>query len=230
MHTARWVALTLLGMTALVAAQAPLSQEPRYAVAFENTQFRILNMTVPPKDATLEHRHDRDLVTLSMMLNPVDTRTQSGAIGAKRPLGHTEITEYSGKPSAHRLENLGDAAYRLLAVENMKTDGWSTTPAVSAPGTQLTQESRAFRVYNVNLGRDRPQTSHTHAMPTLVILLNGKVMSDGPGEKAKANAPAPVGLKQLDGPGQWLLVPAGDTHHLVRLGSDEGRLVEIEVR
>jgi hypothetical protein len=55
-------------------------------------------------------------------------------------------------------------------------------------------------------------------------------MSDGPDKQAKANAPAPVGLKQLDQPGQWLLVPAGDTHHLVRLGTSDARVVEIEIR
>jgi hypothetical protein len=55
-------------------------------------------------------------------------------------------------------------------------------------------------------------------------------MSEGPDEKAKANAPAPVGLKQIDRPGQWVLVPAGDSHHLVRLGTDDGQLIEIEIR
>jgi hypothetical protein len=60
--------------------------------------------------------------------------------------------------------------------------------------------------------------------------VSGKVMSDGPDKQAKANAPAAVGLKQLDQPGQWVLVPAGDTHHLVRLGTNDARIVEIEVR
>jgi quercetin dioxygenase-like cupin family protein len=37
-------------------------------------------------------------------------------------------------------------------------------------------------------------------------------------------------LKQLTQPGQWILVPAGDTHHVVRLGAGDARIVEIEVR
>jgi hypothetical protein len=235
MHTVRWVALILFGVTALVAAQAPLSQEPRHKVAFENAELRILNVNVPPKDTTLEHKHELDIVTVSMMTKGTDTRTQPsgqpwGAVRTQQPLGNIQVTEYSGRPNSHRLENVGDGAFHLFAVENLKTNRWSTTPAVSAPATKLAQESRAFRVYTVSLGRERQQTSHTHAVPTIVILLNGKVMSDGSGEKAKQNAPAPVGLKQLDGTGQWVLVPAGDSHHLVRLGSDDGQLVEIEVR
>jgi hypothetical protein len=118
----------------------------------------------------------------------------------------------------------------LFAVENLRPSGWSTTPALTALGTTLARESRAFRAYSVTLGKDRSQTSHTHSVPTVVVLLGGKVMSEGPDEKAKANAPAAVGLKQMDRPGQWVLVPAGDTHHLVRLGNDDGQIVEIEVR
>jgi quercetin dioxygenase-like cupin family protein len=170
-----------------------------------------------------------------MMTSGTDTRVQSfgqawSAIRPRRPFGHIDVSEYSGKPTSHRLENVGDSPYHLFAVENLKATGWSATPAVSASATTLARESRSFRVYTVSLGRDRRQTSHTHAVPTIVILLGGKVMSDGPGEKAKEHVPAAVGLKQLDGTGQWLLVPAGDRHHLVRLGDEDGQLVEIEVR
>lgn len=222
-------------MAAGLTAQVPVSKEPRHQVVFENTQFRILNVNVPAKDTTLEHLHELDIVTVSMMKSGADTRMQSpgqpwGPVRPLRPLGHTEVTEYSGKAGSHRLENVGDSPYHLFAVENRRTSGWSPAAAVSAPGTTLTKEARSFRVYTISLGRDRSQTSHTHAVPTIVVLLNGKVMSEGPDEKAKANAPAPVGLKQLDGPGQWVLVPAGDSHHLVKLGTDESQLVEIEVR
>ena len=78
--------------------------------------------------------------------------------------------------------------------------------------------------------RETSQTSHTHAVPTIVVLVNGLVMSDGPDAQAKQHAPAPVGLKQLTQPGQWLLIPAGDTHHMVRLNTGEARVIEIEVR
>ena len=235
MHTARCVALILLAVTGLVAAQVPLSQEPRHRAAFENAQFRVLNVNLPPKDTTLEHKHELDLATVSMMTNPTETRTQSpgqpwSTPRPRRPFGHIDIAEYGGKPGSHRVENVGDGAYNLFAVENVKASSWTTLPALSAPATKLARESRAFRVYTVSLGRERQQTAHTHAVPTVVLLLSGKVMSDGPDKQAKQNAPAPVGLKQLDGPGQWLLVPAGDTHHLVRLGNEDGQLVEIEVR
>ena len=118
----------------------------------------------------------------------------------------------------------------MFAVENLKTSGWSTAPAASGLATKMTREARSFRLYDVNLSKDTSQTSHTHAVPTVAVLISGTVMSDGPDTQAKANPGAPVGLKQLTQPGQWILVPSGDTHHIVRLGVGDARVVEIEVR
>ena len=234
MNRFRCAGLFILVTTVVVSAQTPANKEPHHRTVFENTHFRILDVNVPPGETTLEHSHNLDLVTVSMT-NGADTRVQSpgqpwGAIRPRRALGDVETNEYSGKPNTHRLETVGNSPYHLFAVENLKSSGLSATPPLSAPGTTLAKESRSFRVYTVALGKERSQTSHTHAVPTIVLLLSGKVMSEGPDEKAKANAPAPVGLKQVDAPGQWVLVPAGDAHHLVRLGNDDGQIVEIEVR
>ena len=97
-------------------------------------------------------------------------------------------------------------------------------------GNEAGTESRAFRIYDVRLEGQRSQVAHTHAVATIAVLISGKAMSEGPDTQAKANAPAPVGLKQLDQPGQWILVPPGDKHYVVRLGTADARLVEIEVR
>jgi quercetin dioxygenase-like cupin family protein len=235
MNAFRWAALLIVVTVVVTSAQVPVpvTKEPHHRVVFENTQFRILDVNVPPGESTLDHSHDRDIATVAMS-DGAETRVQSpGQPWANRPrraLGNVETTEYSGKPASHRLETVGNSAYLLFAVENMKASGWSATPALSAAGTTLAKESRSFRIYNVALVKDRSQSSHTHAVPTIVMLLSGKVMSEGPDEKAKANAPAPVGLKQIERPGQWVLVPAGDAHHLVRLGNDDGQVIEIEVR
>ena len=76
-----------------------------------------------------------------------------GRTRPRRPLGNVETNDYSGKPISHRLETVGKTAYNLFAVENLKTSGWSTTPALSAAGTTLAKESRSFRVYNIALAK-----------------------------------------------------------------------------
>jgi len=220
--------------TAVVAAQVPVHEEPHHRVAFANADLRILAVNVAPGEASLDHRHDFDVATVSLS-NGTSTREQVPGkpwsdARPSRALGDASAVDYTGKPGVHRVENTGKSAYQLFAVENLRKGGWSTTPAVSGLATTLTSESRGFRLYDVRLARERSQTSHTHARPTIVVLIGGAILSDGPDAQAKAMAPAPVGLKQLTQPGEWLLVPAGDTHHVVRLGVGDARLVEIEVR
>lgn len=233
MYRSRLVGCFVLASAVVVAAQVPVTKEPRHRVTFENMQLRILDVNIPPGDKSLDHRHDLDIATVSMTTSTT-TRTQSAGQPAaerpSRPMGEAGVTEYAGKAGSHTIENIGKSPYQLFAVENLKTSGWSTAGAASGLATKMTRESRAFRLYDVGLSRETSQTSHTHAVPTVAILISGAVMSDGPDTQAKANPGAPIGLKQLTQPGQWILVPSGDTHHLVRLGPGEARIVEIEVR
>jgi quercetin dioxygenase-like cupin family protein len=230
----RLIGLFILSATVIAVAQVPVNKEPRHRTTFENAELRVLDVNIPPGDTTLDHRHDFDIVTVSMT-SGTSTRQQVGGQGwgpvrAPRALGDVAVTEYAGKPASDRVENVGASAYRNFAVENLRTSGWSTMPSTAGRATTLTTESRAFRVYEVRLAREISQTSHTHPVPTIGVLLSGAVLSDGSDRQAKANPGAAVGLKQLTEPGQWILVPRGDTHHVVRLGTADARLVEIEVR
>jgi hypothetical protein len=233
MTASQLAGLFLVSASAVVAAQVPVTREPRHRVTFENAQMRIFDVNIPPGDTTLDHGHDRDIVTVSMG-GGAEIRIQSPgqpwATRAPRQLGDATVTEYAGKPGSHKVENIGKSAYQLFALENLKASGWTTTPAATGLATRLMTEARSFRVYDVRLAQQASQTSHTHAVPTVAVLVAGKVMSDGPDTHAKENAPAAVGLRQLDQPGQWLLIPQGDTHHVVRLGTADARLLEIEVR
>jgi quercetin dioxygenase-like cupin family protein len=233
MHPSRWTGFFVLASATLVAAQVPLSQEPRYRVTFENRELRIIDVTIPAGEKSLDHRHELDIATISISDGAM-TRTSSGgqptAERPSRPLGDAAVADYAGKAQSHLIENLGKSAYQLFAVENLKTSGWSSAPAASGLATKMTAESRAFRLYDVSLTRETSQTAHTHAVPTIAVLISGSVLSDGPDTQVKDNPGAPIGLKQLTQPGQWILVPGGDTHHVVRLGPNAARIVEIEVR
>jgi quercetin dioxygenase-like cupin family protein len=233
MHASRLVCPIVVAMAAVAAAQVPLNKDPRHRVVFENAELRILDVNVPVGGSTQNHMHDRDIVTVSMS-DGTETRVESpgqpGTARPRRPLGDASIAEYSGKAGSHKVDNLGKSAYQLFAVENLRTGGWSTPAALSKQSATLATEGRAFRVYDVQLASGHHQVSHTHSATTIVVLLTGKVMSDGPDAQAKAYAPAAVGLKQLDQLGQWLLVPKGDAHHVVRLGKEDARVIEIEVR
>jgi hypothetical protein len=225
--------LSLFVLTASVAAQVPVNNEPHHRTTFANADFRILDVHLAPAESTLDHRHDHDIVTVSMNVGTPTGMVTGGQAqtGPPRPLGDATVAEYTGKPSSHKVDNVGSAPYQLFAVENLRDQkAWSAAPAISAPATTLATDGRAMRIYDVRLATPTSQTTHTHAVPTVAVLVSGIVMSEGPDAQAKALAPAPVGLKRLDSPGQWVLIPRGETHTVVRLGNMDARLLEIEVR
>ena len=220
-------------LTATLAAQVPVNNEPHHRTVFQNADFRILDVHVAPGESTLDHRHEHDIVTVSMNAGTATRIVSAGQTQNRppRPLADATIAEYSGKPGSHKVDNTGTAAYQLFAVENLRdAKAWATSPPVSALATTLAADGRAMRIYDVKLATPTSQTTHTHAVPTVAVLINGIVMSEGPDAQAKALAPAPVGLKRLDSPGQWVLIPRGETHTVVRLGNVDARLLEIEVR
>jgi quercetin dioxygenase-like cupin family protein len=232
----RHLAFVVLASVATLVAQAstPFGEDTWHHVVYENPTMRLFSVNVAPGMMTGMHEHQFDIVTVSMN-EGTPTRVQTpgqkqAEDRAPRALGNAAATDYTGKPAAHRIENVGTRAYQLFAVENRKKGGWSTGAAVTGIGTKMIQETRAFRIYETNLALNTSQSSHTHTSPTVAILISGKAMSDGPDTQAKAFAPAPVGLRQMDQPGQWIVIPAGDRHHLVRLGTTDARVVEVEVR
>ena len=227
------LSITVALASVVLSAQVPVNNEPHHRTVYENADFRILDVRVSPGESTADHRHDHDIATVSMNAGTATRITAGGQAQNRppRPLADATVTEYTGKASSHKLDNIGAAPYQLFAVENLRDQkAWSTAPAVVALATALATDGRALRIYDVKLATPTSQTTHTHAVPTVAVLINGIVMSEGPDAQAKALAPAPVGLKRLDAPGQWLLVPRGETHTVVRLGNVDARLLEIEVR
>jgi len=227
------LSITVVLASVVLSAQVPVNNEPHHRTVYENADFRILDVRVAPGESTADHRHDHDIATVSMNAGTATRITIGGQAQNRqpRPLADATVTEYTGKASSHKLDNIGAAPYQLFAVENLRDQkAWSTAPAIAALATTLATDGRALRIYDVKLATPTSQTTHTHAVPTVAVLINGIVMSEGPDAQAKALAPAPVGLKRLDAPGQWLLVPRGETHTVVRLGNVDARLLEIEVR
>jgi len=227
------LSITVALASVVLSAQVPVNNEPHHRTVYENADFRILDVRVEPGQSTADHRHDHDIATVSMN-EGTPTRITTGGQAQNRPprpLADATVTEYTGKSASHKLDNLGAAPYQLFAVENLRdAKAWSPSPAISALATRLATDGRALRIYDVKLATPTSQTTHTHAVPTVAVLINGIIMSEGPDAQAKALAPAPVGLKRLDAPGQWVLVPRGETHTVVRLGNVDARLLEIEVR
>lgn len=211
---ARLLCLTAL-LCGVIGAQVPLEQEPRHHVEFANELLRVISPQIPPGDTTLEHRHTHDDATVC--IHGSETRAKQpgadwGNVGTVCAPGRVGITEYTGKPRSHTVQNLGSGVYHLLLVENLHESGWNSNEPLTVEGLKVIRESRSFRIYECELS-DTSGTAHAHAVPVVVVLVSGE---------------ATAGDKHLDQPGGWAYIPAGESHQLMAHGN--ARVVEIEVR
>lgn len=215
-------AALLLCVSAFGAEPVPIEQDPQHTIVFSDSSLRVLEVRVPEGMETLDHMHRYDIATVCIDCAQTRTRLPGQPYGDIRPrkAGGFLIAEYAGKPAAHAVKNVGTGLYRLIAVENVRVSGWTTAaPLPEQPGTLLAQESRAFRVYDVNVEPGKPTLQHTHTSPTVVVLDKGDV-THGAGKESK----------RLAKPGEWILVTAGSSHTISAQGSAAAHLVEIEVR
>jgi hypothetical protein len=197
-------------------------------VVFENGLFRILDVNVP-SGTTMRHSYHNDVATI-VMLDGARTRTRvpdkDWGEEITPALGAVSI----GEAGEHEVQNVAASAFQLLAVEKLRDDGRSLPQPAASTGMTLAAESPAFRIFDLKLTTKNTQISHVHSVPAVAVLITGKILSQSPESKAAEVGEAPTGLKQLDQRGQWLFIPPGDTHHVVRLGVEPAHVVELELR
>jgi quercetin dioxygenase-like cupin family protein len=200
------------------AAPIPVDQEPRHRVVFASDRLRVLEVRIPARDTTLDHRHDFDLATVNIENGPTRTWSSTSGWSGVRPreVGGVNVAEYTGKSSAHIVQNVGDDTYRLTGVENLTTRDWSVHGRIDDPDARVVSETRAFRAYQLELTRDYRAT-HTHPVPVLITLVEGR-----------AAARQPDQTTVLAQPGEWRLIPAGVAHALT--SEARARVVELEIR
>ena len=182
--------LSLLVLTATVAAQVPVNNEPHHRVVYAERRLprprrqrpgRRLDARPP---ARARHRHGVD-DGRHPHAHHVAMASRRG-IRPPRPLADATVAEYAGKPDSHKVDNVGDAPYQLFAVENLKPAGWS--PAAPCRRSRRRSPPRRARSASTTCA-SRPastQTTHTHAVPTVAVLISGIVMSEGPGRTGES--------------------------------------------
>ncbi len=140
-------ALSSLPVWSQVAA-VPIDQEPRHHVEFANNMLRVISPRIPAGDTTLEHLHTHDDVTVCIHGSEVRAKSPGGEWsnpGSVCMPGRTAVTEYTGSPRSHIVQNVGSNVYHLALVENLRDSGWKSNAAVEVQGLKITRVARAFR-------------------------------------------------------------------------------------
>ncbi len=221
------MATVLAGAFAASAASAqvvPVDKEPHNKSALYTNFIRVFEVNIPPGETAGDHSHDHDTAVVAVGDSTTRTKWQGEDWSAPRvePSGTVNISNYQGAPGVHSFQNSGTAPYKAIAVENNRDKGFPMPePAVSAPGTTVTQQSRAFIVYDVRLNETTKTTHHQHNRPIVIVLLDGTVEFGGIGGEN------PIQIKNQ---GQWLTLPPGQGHDLSLATTPTTRVIEIEVR
>lgn len=219
----------------------PIVQEPRHRVVFESGTTRIHDVQIPPGDTTLYHIHDTAI--LYVPISRSQTRSQvlggewSGGEGGRAPAAAaapsassaapsassatrvSSIITYLEKPVTHRVNNVGDGLFRLIAVVNRSSGSDADGDDVSGLSSKPELSNRYYRAHRVALAPGQSTASHRHATAVVVVQQSaGRVSVDG---STKA---------ELTEPGKFAFHDGSGTHQLKNIGTSAIEVIEVELR
>ena len=205
--------LVLLGLTPQ--QSVPVHEEPRHHLVLENEAAYVLDVQIPAGDTTLYHTHADPIFYVSIATSR--TRSQSidrqwmgpGTGPVRSPGWAMSNIRYVDRPVTHRINNVGDGLFRLIAVVNRShgADAHSAAAGAQAPvlpaGLETEVDNHFFRSFRIELQPGESHGPHRHADPVVVV----DVAS-----------------------GDWRFHDAGAEHTLTQSGDGPLELVEIEIR
>jgi hypothetical protein len=202
-----------------------MNQESHHQRLTYIRHMRAFLLTLAPGESTADYVLDHDGAIVALMDGTI--RLLRAGAAPREPAaimqGRVDLGQFTGEPVTQRLENAGTTPLRAVVVENLRDRGWTTPPALTAPGTSLQQENRSMAVYDMRLNAANPRTNHTHQNPIFVFILSGRVEAQGGGGEFA------FPLAQT---GTWWFPGSGpDQPHTIELaGSGEAHVMCIEAK
>lgn len=195
-------------------AVVAIEQEPRHRPVFRAGAVRIFDVQIPPGDVTLYHIHDTAILYVPISISPTDTQILGKewlGVGPNDPSRFTGLvvasdTSYAQMPLTHRVKNVGQSLFRLIAITN------AATPEATATQSPLGEPVLNSPWYTATRLTIVPQASSEWATPnapTVIVLPGtGRVRVDG----AREDAP-------LAAPGAWVYIETGQRYRVTNLSA-----------
>jgi len=235
--------------TAPTTAPVEITAEPFHHLVLKNRKVRVFSVDVPPKAATLLHRHKNDYVFVILGESVVRNERQGEKPGELR-LNDGDV-RFSKGGFAHIARNLGEAPFRNVTIEVRKPARGIIRLAtcdvnegiecgfcdISAEGQQkcewpgdmqalpeLEKKEQDYGVYQsvVHLQPASTTGMHTHKADHLVVAVSDLEM------KNEVQGKAAETLRMKAGEVRW--VKGGMTHSLTNLGRQPAWFVSFEFK
>jgi quercetin dioxygenase-like cupin family protein len=203
---------------------ASVNNEPHHKRLLYTNDLRLWDVTLAPGQSTPPFRHEYDVATVVIGDGTLNIQRNGEQLSAPSPnaRGSVIVAEHTGAPATYRIENNGTTEYRAFEIENMREGAFpAAAQLLTAPGSSVLKESRAFTIYDVVLKAGSPEVMHQHTGSTVIVLLSGTLQQGGIG------GTDPVRISQ---PGHWLPLPRFQTHAIEPVGTTDAHAIEIEVR
>jgi quercetin dioxygenase-like cupin family protein len=237
-------AAALLAVAGSLVAQdtriVPVHEEPRHRLVFDSPVVRVLDIQIPPGDTTLFHTHSNPILYVNMSSSRMRNQNLNGewnaspapgapsapsAPSAPRIVPSTppgrmmSTTSYAERPVTHRVNNVGDALYRLIGIINPSAGDASQAPG---GGFDLAPEleNQWFRGYRRVVDSAQPTAEHRHINPVVLVLASGAATV------RFGHAPE---SRTLAEPGMFAFIGANQVHTLAATAADT-QVMEVELR
>jgi len=201
-----------------------VQDEPRHHPVFHQGPLRILDVQIPPGEVTLFHTHDTAILYVPISVSPTDTQILGQEWLGVKPTDRSRFeglivasdTSYASRPLTHRVKNVGERLFRLIAITNGSAGGG---PQSGAPPGTVVHASSWYTAARAVIEPHVALEWHTAGMPTVLVLPEaGRVAVEGDH----------IEHSRLDGPGSWSYVPRGGRYRIVNEGQAPVAVVIVE--
>lgn len=154
-----------------VAAQVPVSQEPRHHNVFQNEYVRLLDVRIQPGDTTQIHVHA--LPSVFIRLSNVKSGSQVISEEQKPDPQNYDGISFDGfykQPRIHRVWNSDTVLFHVLDVELLKKD-FATAERIEAKNLKFLFEEKPVIVYRSDLEKSQQLQIRQHKAPLFLIAL-----------------------------------------------------------
>ncbi len=199
----------------------PVYEEPKHRLVFENDRAMILDVNLPPGYESLYHKHERDLLYVTI----------SGTQVWAQPLGeekrHADVktgdlrfsSDNHGLPHIHRVGNVGTAPFHIIGIGIKGEVSEGIEPiAGDMQGMELADEKPHASVYRIRLEPGENSGLHQHNLPFTRVYLSGGKLGNESGEVSSVEA------------GEFLWQEGGESHRYENAGDTPIEIIEMQSR
>ncbi len=220
----RWLAalcLASLAGAALAEEWVPVYEEPRHRPVFENDQVLILDVNLPPGYVSLYHEHRLDALYVTIS----GTQVYAQPLGSEKR--HADVktgdlrfsSDNHDLPHIHRVGNVGEAPFHLIAVGVKSTGGSEAEPVVGyMQRLELVDEKPHAMVYRTRLAPGEKSGEHFHKLPFTQVYLSGGTVIGEDGKPRDVEA------------GGFLWQEGGVSHRHENAGDGPIEIIEVQSR